>query len=89
MTDIIGWLASALLLTTMATQVVKQWQSGAVAGVSKMLFVGQLAASILFTIYSLLKSDLVFLVVNGFMIANAVIGLWIDQHNRAAKARQP
>ncbi len=86
MTDLIGWAASALLFSTMAAQTIKQWRSGAVAGVSKLLFVGQLLASILFTVYSVLKSDTVFIVVNSFMIANALLGLWVDRRNRA---RQP
>lgn len=90
-TDLIGWLAATLLLLTMGTQVKKQWTSGAVAGVSKGLFAGQLAASLLFTTYSVMKSDTVFIAVNSFMVLNALAGLWIDQRNRRMKtfASQP
>lgn len=86
MTDLIGWLASLLLFSTMAAQTLKQWRSGSVAGVSKMLFVGQFSASLLFTAYSVLKGDTVYIVVNAFMILNALLGLWVDRRNRT---RQP
>lgn len=83
MTDLIGWIASTLLFATMAAQTLKQWQSGAVGGVSKLLFIGQFAASLLFTAYSVLKDDTVYIVVNVFMLANALVGLWVDRRNRA------
>lgn len=83
MSEWIGWTASALLFLAMASQVRKQWTSEAVAGVSPLLFVGQFGASALFIVYSALKHDAVFLVVNSVMAANALLGLWVDRRNRA------
>jgi len=83
MTDLIGWAASALLFISMAAQVIKQWRSGTVAGVSSFLFLGQFTASLLFLTYSVLQGDRVFIVVNAFMLANALIGLWVDRRNRS------
>lgn len=82
MTLAIGWTASALLLATMVAQVWRQWQSGKVAGVSKLLFVGQFAASSLFLAYSVLKDDAVFVAVNAFMVVNALVGIAVDARNR-------
>ena len=42
--DVIGWLSSIVLLATLVTQIGKQWKMGT-KGVSKWLFIGQLAAS--------------------------------------------
>jgi uncharacterized protein with PQ loop repeat len=50
--DLLGWASSVVLLITLARQVYTQWKSDSVAGVSKWLFVGQLAASTGFTAYS-------------------------------------
>ena len=87
MTDAIGWVAAALLLLTMSSQVWKQWKSGEVSGVSKFLFLGQLLASGLFALYSLLKSDAVFTVVNSFMVISAVLGYCVDQRNRRTQTQ--
>jgi len=43
--EVIGWVSSGILLLTLARQVVTQWHSEATAGVSRWLFVGQVAAS--------------------------------------------
>jgi hypothetical protein len=45
MTELIGWMAATVLLATMGRQVYTQWRDGTSQGVSKWLFVGQLAAS--------------------------------------------
>jgi uncharacterized protein with PQ loop repeat len=88
MTDAIGWAASLLLLGTLVNQVVRQWRTGAVSGVSPYLFVGQTGASLSFTIYSVLKGDAVFIVTNSLLLLNAIVGLMIDRRNRAHKQRQ-
>jgi hypothetical protein len=49
------------------------------------LFVGQLGASVGFTIYSLLVRNWVFAVTNGIMVINGLIGYGITvRHKRAA-----
>jgi uncharacterized protein with PQ loop repeat len=85
MTEIIGWASSVILVVTIARQVAKQWTDRTSAGVSTWLFVGQLAASVGFTIYSLLVKNWVFAVTNGVMILNGLFGYAITmRHKRAA-----
>jgi MtN3 and saliva related transmembrane protein len=43
--EFVGWSASAVLVLTIVTQVYRQWQQGSSKGVSKWLFIGQMAAS--------------------------------------------
>jgi len=83
-TEIVGWLSSFVLVLTVGRQVYKQWHDGRSEGVSKWLFVGQLAASTGFTIYSALVKNWVFVVTNGLMLLNAVLGLAIVLHHRRA-----
>lgn len=77
MTEALGWISSLILLLTVGKQVYKQWQEGSSQGISKWLFIGQVAASLGFTIYSWLLSNWVFVVTNLLMILNALIGLGI------------
>ena len=77
LTDIVGWVSSAILLATLISQIYKQWEKGSVKGVSKWLFIGQLATSIGFTIYSIAKGDMVFIVTNSLLCVSAVVGIYI------------
>lgn len=86
--DAVGWTAAIVLLLTMSRQVWSQWRSGAVGGVSHWLFIGQVAASVLFTWYSLLLDNLVFTLTNGLMLVNALAGFCIDRRNRRRAALQ-
>lgn len=88
MTEAIGWIASLILIVTIASQVAKQWRERTSAGVSTWLFVGQMAASIGFTIYSLLLKNWVFAVTNGVMILNGLIGYAITVRLKRAGGRQ-
>ncbi len=83
MTEAIGWIASVILLATMMRQVWTQWRNGSTAGVSHWLFIGQIGASIGFTIYSALLGNAVFVVTNALMLVNALVGLYLDRRNRA------
>lgn len=80
--DVIGWVSSLILVATIARQVHKQWREGSSEGVSKWLFIGQLAASAGFTAYSLLIENWVFVVTNGLMIGNGVAGYLIVRLHR-------
>lgn len=82
MIEIIGWASSVILLMTLVKQVYKQWKDGRVEGVSKWLFIGQLGASIGFTIYSYLVGNWVFTVTNGLLTINNVIGIGLYYHFR-------
>jgi MtN3 and saliva related transmembrane protein len=88
MTEVIGWVSSVILVLTIGKQVYKQWHDGTSEGVSKWLFIGQLAASIGFTVYSLLVRNWVFSVTNGLMVVNGFLGYAITvRHRRRAKLR--
>jgi MtN3 and saliva related transmembrane protein len=73
-TELIGWVSSLVLLATLMRQVYTQWQSRTAAGVSRWLFVGQLAASTGFALYSWLLGNWVFLVTNIALLATAIAG---------------
>ncbi|HYG68042.1 MAG TPA: hypothetical protein VD838_10300 [Anaeromyxobacteraceae bacterium] len=86
--ELIGWISSAILVLTIGKQVAKQWREGSSEGVSRWLFVGQLAASAGFTIYSVLVRNWVFVVTNALMLGNALLGLFIVLRHRR-RARRP
>ena len=86
MVDAIGWASSVILVLTIANQIRKQWQAGTSEGVSTWLFIGQLAASTGFVIYSWLLGSWVFVATNALMLATALLGQWIYLRN---KRRQP
>lgn len=81
-TEIVGWASSLILVATIAKQVYKQWHEGSSEGVSKWLFIGQMAASLGFTIYSWLVGNMVFVVTNSLMLVNALAGFGIVLHHR-------
>ena len=76
-TEALGWTSSLILLATLIKQVHKQWKSKTSEGISKWLFVGQLAASVGFTIYSYSTGNWVFIVTNGILTINNVIGIYL------------
>lgn len=82
MTEIIGWASSIILLATLIKQVYKQWKEGTGEGVSKWLFVGQVFASIGFTVYSYLVGNWVFTVTNAILTVNNFIGLGLSFYFR-------
>lgn len=81
-TDGIGWASSAILVLTLAQQVKKQWDSDSTEGVSRWLFIGQLVASGGFLVYSALLKNWVFVVTNGLLVINAVLGGLIVLRNK-------
>jgi MtN3 and saliva related transmembrane protein len=82
MTEILGWASSVILLATLVKQVHKQWRDGTSEGISSWLFIGQLAASVGFTIYSYMVGNWVFVVTNGLLTINNVIGIGLYYHFR-------
>ena len=88
LTEAVGWTAAILLLVTRVRQVWSQWNSGSVAGISRWLFVGQVAASVGFTAYSLMLGNFVFAFTNGLLTINAIAGLLIDRRNRRRQAER-
>ena len=72
--EVIGWAASAILLATLIRQIVTQLRDRSAQGVSRWLFVGQIAASVGFVTYSALVGDWVFIVTNACILATAIVG---------------
>lgn len=77
MTEAIGWLSSFILGLTLSTQIYKQWKDKTSQGVSKWLFIGQVAAQIGFVIYSFALDNWVFLATNLMLLIVSFVGLWI------------
>jgi len=79
--EFIGWTSSAILLATIVRQVYTQWKTRSTAGVSHWLFIGQLTASMGFTVYSVLLRNWVYAVSNIALLITAVIGQIIYKQN--------
>lgn len=80
--DWLGWAASAVLIATLGRQVFVQWRERTTEGVSSWLFVGQLTASVGFTIYSWLIANWVFVFTNSVLLLTAITGQLIFRRNR-------
>jgi uncharacterized protein with PQ loop repeat len=80
MTELLGWFSSIVLLTTIISQIVKQWREGSGKGVSRWLFVGQSTASLGFTVYSALLHNWVFTLTNGALLLSGIVGLLVTIH---------
>src|SRR5687768_5011830 len=72
--EVIGWLSSAVLLTTLIAQILKQWRSRSAKGVSRWLFVGQATSSLGFLVYSAMVDNRVFVVTNAVLLISALVG---------------
>lgn len=88
MADILGWGSSLILLITIGTQIHKQWHDDSSKGVSTWLFIGQMVASVGFTVYSFLMRNWVFVATNMLMAVSAVIGLVIVLRHRRRRTRE-
>lgn len=86
MTEWIGWISSIVLLSTIIAQLRKQWLARSTRGVSRWLFVGQSAASLGFTWYSVLLGNWVFSLTNGLLLVSALVGclLTLRRHEQPA-----
>jgi MtN3 and saliva related transmembrane protein len=81
-TDAIGWAATGVLVLTVGRQAYSQWSERSTKGQSKWLFVGQLAASAGFVVYSWLLDNTVFVVSNIFLLIIAAVGQVLYIRNR-------
>jgi len=82
LTEIIGWVSSLILLLTIGKQIHKQWQDDSSEGVSKWLFIGQVAASSGFIVYSWAVNNWIFVITNALMLLSAIAGLGIVLYHR-------
>lgn len=87
--ELIGWTSSLILLATIARQVYAQWKTRSTAGVSHWLFIGQVAASTGFTVYSFLLHNWVYMVSNIALLITAVIGQIIYKRNTRQSVKSP
>jgi len=87
--DVIGWAASVILVATIGTQIVRQWREGSSKGVSRWLFIGQMAASAAFTVYSAMVGNTIFIITNAVMLVSAAAGLLIVLHHRRREGSGP
>jgi MtN3 and saliva related transmembrane protein len=83
----LGWLASLILLTTIGRQIWRQAHAPSIEGVSKWLFLGQMAASLLYLIYSVLLRNPVFIVSNAALLAAGITGQVIYWRRRRRETR--
>jgi MtN3 and saliva related transmembrane protein len=83
--EFLGWASSCVLLLTLMRQVYTQWKTRSTAGVSKWLFIGQLAASVGYTVYSYLLHNWVFLTSNIAILGTALLGEALYLRNRRLK----
>jgi MtN3 and saliva related transmembrane protein len=86
--EAIGWVSSLILVVTVGQQVYNQWKIGSSKGVSRWLFIGQLAASGGFLLYSVLLKNWVFTLTNALMLLNALAGYAIVVYHRRRQSRR-
>ena len=79
--EAVGWAASMVLFFTLGRQVWVQWSERSTAGMSGLLFVGQITASLGFIIYSVLLANVVFIVANALILSVAICGQVIYRRN--------
>ncbi len=82
LTDMVGWISAIILSLTISRQVYTQWRTKSSAGVSHWLFIGQVAASVGFVIYSVLVENWVFVAANSFILLTAIVGQCIYLRNK-------
>ena len=87
MSELIGWISSAILLLTIGSQIYRQWKEGSSKGVSKWLFIGQVAASAGFVVYSVSLKNWVFVFTNGLTLLGALLGVAITLHQKRSTLR--
>lgn len=71
-----------MLLATLIQQIVTQAKDDSAKGVSKWLFVGQIAASVGFIVYSAMVGSTVFVVTNSCILITAGVGQIITAKKR-------
>jgi len=86
--DVIGWASSVILLLTLGAQTRKLYRTRSNDGVSKWLYIGELAAAVGFTIYSALLHNAVYITTNSLGVLTSLCGLSCFIRNRHPLARQ-
>jgi uncharacterized protein with PQ loop repeat len=81
-TNLIGWTSSVVLLSTLIRQVYVQSKTRSSAGLSKWLFLGQVTASLGFTIYSVLLHNWIYVSSNAAILVTALVGEFLYLRNK-------
>ncbi|BDU18152.1 hypothetical protein [Lysobacter auxotrophicus] len=84
--DVIGWLASIVLLATLIRQIVTMARDENAQGVSRWLFLGQCLASVGFVAYSLMVGNTVFVATNIAILVTAIVGQCIVTRRKSRHA---
>ena len=79
---VVGWSASIVVVATTVGQIIKQWKAHTSKGVSPLLFVGNLLASLLFLNYAIMIKNVVYEVTNSVMVLASIFGLGLLIHQR-------
>jgi MtN3 and saliva related transmembrane protein len=87
MPEAVGWLSSFVLLLTLITQMRKQWKERTSKGVSKWLYLGQVASEVGFAVYSWLVGNWIFVITNLLLVLSNLVGLGIVLHHRRLSRR--
>ena len=86
MTQVIGWISVTFLVTTIGSQVFKQWKDGTSEGVSYWLFAGEMISNALLLTYSSLVKNYVFMTANAALLLTSMFGLYLKwQHSKDKK----
>jgi uncharacterized protein with PQ loop repeat len=85
--DVVGWLASAVLLATLIRQIVTTARDTDAQGVSRWLFLGQCVASVGFVAYSVMVGNRVFVATNAAILVTAIVGQCIVARRRSRRTR--
>ena len=83
----VGLLATAILITTLTAQTVKQWRERETNGVARWFFLGQVSASVCFVLYSLLVHSVLFAIANALILLSAFAGYVVLRLNRQRAIR--
>lgn len=86
--DVLGLIATAILVATLTGQTVKQWREGATRGIARWFFLGQVSASLCFIAYSLLIHSTLFAVTNTLVLLSALAGYVVLRLNRRRALRK-
>jgi MtN3 and saliva related transmembrane protein len=85
----LGWLASLILLSTIGRQIWRQAHAPTVEGVSKWLFIGQMMASVLYLVYSILVKNPVFIASNAALLIAGITGQVIYLQRKKRSGKEP
>ncbi len=85
--DWIGWASTAVLIATVGRQAYTQFKQRSTAGVSRWLYIGQLATSAGYVVYSIMLGNTVFVVSNVFLLVIAAIGQFLYVRNRKREGK--